>query len=91
MQYSTTNYMGTSTRVFIVRQSKWRMVCLAPIAPSVTMVGVLCSGPQTCARNFPASSWLFLMSWCAVLGDCGRFSWLRSELCFTSPKALGGN
>ena len=49
------------------------------------------SCPQTCARIFPTIFWLIVMSWCAVLSDCGRFSWLRSEPYFFSPIGLGGN
>ncbi len=51
----------------------------------------MCSHPQTWARNFPAIFWLIVMSWCAVLIDCGHFSWLRSEPCLLSPVALGDN
>ena len=61
------------------------------IAPTATMVGGLLSHPQTWRRNVPAIFWLIAMSWCAMLGDCGCFSWLRSEPCFINPIGLGGN
>ena len=65
------------------------MVCSAPVAPTVTMVGGPNSPPQICARNFLAIFLLIVMSWCAVLGDCGQFSWLRSEPCFCQPHRTG--
>ena len=88
MQYSTNNYVGICTRVFVVRKSQWIMVCSTPIAPAVTMVGGSCSRR---GRKFPAILWLIVISSCAVLGDCGCLSWLRSEPCFLSPVGLGGN
>jgi hypothetical protein len=91
MQYSNTIYVGTSTRVLAIRQSKWIMVCSALIAPTTAMAGGLCSHPQTWARNFPAIFWLIVISWCAVLSNCGHFSWSRSEQCFLSPVGMGGN
>ena len=67
------------------------MVCSALIALAATIVGSLHSHPQTCAGNFPAIFWLIVMSWCAALGNCSCFSWLRSEPCFVIPVGLGGN
>ena len=67
------------------------MVCSALIPLTVTMVGGLSIHPQTCIRSFPAIFWLIVMSWCAALGNCSCFSWLRSEPCFVIPVGLGGN
>ncbi len=82
---------GNQNTVLAIRQSQWIMFCSALITPTLAMAEGLCSRPQTWARNFPAIFWLIVMSWRAVLSNCGRFSWLRSEQCFLSPVGLGGN
>ncbi len=67
------------------------MVCFAFNALATAMAGGLCSHPQTWARYLPSIFWLIVMSCCAMLSNCGRFSSLRSEQCFLSPLGLSGN